>query len=397
MLRSRRLLAVALLAVLALPACTDEQDPISPISPNAALLPRPGSSGIVVMTRNIYLGAEITGILAVPLEGVPLAAAQAWAEVQATDFHARAELLADEIAATNPHLVGLNEVALYRVQMTSDILAVVNGVPTFIGAPVPNATTEAYDFVEILLAALEARGLDYRVASHVTDHDLEVPAFAGMDGPLPLFMDVRYTDHDVILARADVVTSDPWGQTYAASLPIPLGPVTLPLLRGWTSVEATVAGQEFLFVSTHLEVQEYPFIQIPQVTELLGWLEGYDGTVVLTGDLNSAANPSALPASRTATYPMLLAAGFEDTWLRKNDADEGLTCCQLATLLNEESRLNQRLDLILVRPAEGRMVGPFHATTVGDDASVRTPTGLWASDHAGVAAILRVAGSVAMR
>jgi hypothetical protein len=395
-MRMSRLLLLALLPIPGLAACTDEQ-PFAPDLPQEArLMADPGSAGVVVMSRNIFLGAEIMSILEVPFDQVPIAAAMAWQEVVATDFPARAELLADEIAAAGPHLVGLNEVSLYRVQTTSDMLAFVSGAPTWIGPPVPNASVEAYDFIEILLAALEARGLDYRIAAQVTDHDLEVPAFAGMGAEGPLFMDIRYTDHDVILARSDVDTENAYAQVYTAFLPVPMGPLTLPLLRGWAAVEATVGMREFLFVATHLEVQEYPTVQAAQLAELMAWMDLYEGTTVLVGDLNSAANPSAPERARTATYPTLLAAGFHDTWLRTHDANDGVTCCQAASLMNAESLLTERLDLVLVRQPDGNLRGGYQTTVIGDDPSVRTASGLWASDHAGLVTILRMPPSFAL-
>src|SRR5262245_40410122 len=66
----------------------------------------------VVMTRNLYLGASLDAavIADTPLEFV-IAVATSYGTVQFTDFPARAEALADEIAESDPDLVGLQEVA----------------------------------------------------------------------------------------------------------------------------------------------------------------------------------------------------------------------------------------------------------------------------------------------
>lgn len=380
-MRRTRLLALALGTALTASACVDDRAPFDLPPQDARVLPAAGAAGVVVMTRNLYLGAEIMGLLEVTDPNqVPFEAAALWGEIVATDFHARAKLLADEIESVKPHLVGLNEVSLYRSQWPSNILT---------GTLAPDAADVEYDFLHILMEELEGRGLDYQVASYVTDHDLEVPAYAP-DRPQFPFRDIRYTDHDVILRRGDVVIHDTHAQTFAAYLPVPMFGAELPLLRGWTAVDASVGMHRLLFVSTHLEVQDYAFVQVPQAQQLLAWVNQYQGTVVLTGDLNSAANPSAPAKAKTATYGLFLAAGFEDVWLRQHDADEGLTCCQLPSLLNQQSLLQERLDLVLVRH-DGRITGGFQTAVVGDDPFVRTPSGLWASDHAGVAAVLRFA------
>src|SRR2546423_764798 len=73
---------------------------------------------ISVYTRNLYLGADITPLISVPsASGVPAVAATLWQQVQASDFPARAQVLAGEIVARAPDLVALQEVTLYRRQV----------------------------------------------------------------------------------------------------------------------------------------------------------------------------------------------------------------------------------------------------------------------------------------
>jgi len=75
-----------------------------------------------VMTRNIYLGGDITRPIRAALDRTghdgALALGHANHElrevVDRTDFATRSRLLAQEIAATQPDLVGLQEVALWR-------------------------------------------------------------------------------------------------------------------------------------------------------------------------------------------------------------------------------------------------------------------------------------------
>ena len=84
----------------------------------------PRGPRIKVMTRNVYLGADINRILVPddPSVPIPVLVAQTWGMVQQTNFSERARALADEIAAATPHLVGLQEVSLYRMQNPGDVL-----------------------------------------------------------------------------------------------------------------------------------------------------------------------------------------------------------------------------------------------------------------------------------
>ena len=65
-----------------------------------------------VMTYNVYFGADLTPIFFAATEAELLAAVgNAWANVQATDIPLRADAIADEIAASAPSVVGLQEAA----------------------------------------------------------------------------------------------------------------------------------------------------------------------------------------------------------------------------------------------------------------------------------------------
>ncbi|KJY36300.1 endonuclease, partial [Streptomyces sp. NRRL S-444] len=115
-----------------------------------------------VMTRNLYLGADLAPVLAATTpQGLVAAVTAVWANVQATNFPERAEALADEIAASDPHLVGLQEAVLWRSQ-----------TPAGPGS----ATHVEYDFLQILLDELSARGKHYKAVASVTvGSDFEAP------------------------------------------------------------------------------------------------------------------------------------------------------------------------------------------------------------------------------
>jgi endonuclease/exonuclease/phosphatase family metal-dependent hydrolase len=396
----------AVLALVALLASS-----ASAVSPPSS---EPGNSGekkpitmkksVTVMTRNLYLGGDIS----LPLSATSLAdalasAGYAWQTVVATDFPRRARALAEEIATVHPDLIGLQEVGLWRVEAPSDEVALVGGELVPVDGFAPDATQVAYDFLAILLDALAARGLEYEVASAVQNADLELPVPTSLE-PLTL-MDVRYTDHDVILARADrpgLHTFNPQGANFDASLAVTIANVIpVKVARGWTSVDVTIdtkgAEETFRFFNSHPEAFSDQ-VTFAQVTELAGLVAQSPYPVILAGDLNTG--PDVVPQAYA-----LITSILTDAWAARHGEAGGLTCCQLATLTNADSLLGSRIDHVLYDgPFKARSVdvvgevpvdpplelavdlpafGPFPVLPAG------TPM-YWASDHAGVAAELRI-------
>src|SRR5260370_28330496 len=73
--------------------------------------------GIVVMTENVYYGFDTDPLLGAQNPGdIPVLVAQAFQQLLSTDFQERAQAIAGEIARKRPHLIGLQEVALIRIQ-----------------------------------------------------------------------------------------------------------------------------------------------------------------------------------------------------------------------------------------------------------------------------------------
>jgi endonuclease/exonuclease/phosphatase family metal-dependent hydrolase len=359
-----------------------------------------------VMTQNLYVGADLFKILNGAPEDVPLNAAEIFSDIQATDFHQRAEAIADSIAKHKPHLIGLQEVSLIRTQCPDDIVFPPED-------PTPNATEVFADYLQILLNALAARGENYEVATLVENADVELPvANLGLlpNCPFPLF-DARLTDYDVTLRRADVDVTFEFSGNYLANFPVPTPAGPIVFTRGYNIVDVDLKGRSYRFVNTHLEVDGNPFangFQFAQAFELTQILDGLavglgDEIVVLVGDLNSdpADGPfveCALPPTFSAfgmcptPYAVIAANEYKNTWaVRNGAADDGYTCCQQDLLTNDDSWLDERIDHIWVRAPLGGAQGPnflraVHAITVGDRQKDRTASWLWPSDHAGVVA-----------
>jgi hypothetical protein len=362
-------LALSLSLVAALTACGSSGDPASAQDAVSTSAVDPGNAGgnkfVTVMTRNLYIGGAVEPFFepGVTTTQIPGLAAQLWATVQATDFPERAAAIADEMEETRPALVGLQEVALWRTQFPGD---------AFSPAGVP-ATEVVYDFLEILLAELEARGLSYRAVT--VRENIDVEAFT-----IPGFRDVRLTDRDAILARSDVKVEATDGGTFQAAISVPLGGAggpTVNVVRGWSSAVVKIQGVELVFANTHLEPFS-PIVQGFQAAELYGIFAGESRPVVLVGDFNSAPGES--------TYALFTGGGYVDAFGALHPGVDGFTCCQLEDLLNPTSVLDERVDHVFL----GGALSPKEAVIVGADPADRTEFGLWPSDHAGVTARIRL-------
>jgi hypothetical protein len=338
---------------------------------------------IPVMTRNLYLGADLSPVFEAAAKGdgpgIVQATTVAWQNVKATNFPERAGAVADEIEHSEPLLVGLQEVSLFRTGPPDSITA----------TPTPAEHVEL-DYLDILLKQLDQRGLHYAPVTITKEADAENPGYTAPG----VLQDIRLTDRDVILARTDVSSSklqlsNQQSGNYAtyASLPIGQTGQSIKLLRGWGSVDVTLRGQKFRFINTHLE-QEGPLnaIQVAQGNEILNGPANTSLPVILAGDFNSRADGTG-----TSTYDNLINAGFKDAWSATHPRELGNTWGHDADLLNTTVDLTQRLDLVLFRnklSVTPKLCG-LDADVVGDELGDRTPSGLWPSDHAGVVATLR--------
>ena len=359
-MKTARLAVAAALAAIA--GCGDSDDE---------------ESAFRVMSQNAYYGFPVGILLEAPAEEIPIRAAEAFEYLLATDFAGRAEAMADKIAEERPHLIGLQEMALIRLQSPGD--AVEGGVEP--------AEVVLFDYVQILLDALAARGLDYRVAGSVENVDVELPMITGLD-PLT-FDDVRLTDRDVVLARGDVEIGHVVTGNYEARASVPsLG---IEIKRGYVALDAGLGGTaRCRFVCTHLEDTPFDDIQLHQAQELVELLEAERKAVILVGDFNS-------PAPTGPTYKRLLESGYADAQV----GDGGLTWGHDPDLANPSDAFTMRLDLVLTRGSR-HPIFPVHLEARslevwGDDLEERTESGLWPSDHAAVIAEFGVVSGVSWR
>lgn len=344
----------------------------------------PTGETVRVMTRNVYLGADLNPALqADNLCDAIDGAGQIWNEVQRTDFRERAVPLGREIRRARPHLVGLQEVALWRKQEPSDL-----GAPPINPGGTP-ATEVEFDFLRLLMRQLGKR---YRVVGVQEETDVEMPADVDGDdttgGACGADLDGRLTMRDVILARRGVKTKKLRGGNYENRYEADVGGIPVASDRGWLSTQARVGSARFRFVNTHLEAFGDPKIREAQAKELIRKALRGRGQKVLVGDLNSG-----LPKRHR------IGAGLTDSpddplafraLKRFGMKDRGAvhSCCFPSALDDPAFEFDHTVDHVLVKPRV-RLAGrrPF---ITGDNPRQMTPSGLWPSDHGGVVSTLRL-------
>jgi endonuclease/exonuclease/phosphatase family metal-dependent hydrolase len=355
-------------------------------------------SALKVMTRNIYLGGNINRPIRAALdrtgrEGV-LALGHANHElreiVERTDFATRSRLLAEEIAAARPDLIGLQEVALWR-----------HGPMQLDQIGRPNATEVDYDFLATLLADLTKRGVSYEIVHVQQESDVEAPAFTGNPyaGTAVAAEDVRLTDRDVILVRSEagIRVEESGGSNFSRRFEVRLGDTTFPFVRGYAWADIALGSARIRFITTHLESQSARLARA-QAEELLNGPAGNTRLpTVIACDCNSnPASPAArsgLPIGSGAAYRVITNDhGFTDLWLHEpGRADPGNTAW-LSELANDETAdFERRIDLVLARSTPRDQVSVSRAEVTGDELSDRDPVSrLWPSDHAGLIVQLQI-------
>jgi endonuclease/exonuclease/phosphatase family metal-dependent hydrolase len=332
------------------------------------------SPEITVMTRNLYLGSGLSELVAMPSGPAEIATGSGddWANVLASDFRTRAAALAEEVARVRPDVVGLQEVTLWRDSPDSDLRA----------NPVPNATRPVADNLALFTSALAARGTPYRPMAVAVTDDFEVVRRTP-EG----ISDVRITDRDVLLVRADRVewvTSPRTGQ-YAAVRELPSWPAPVGSPRAWATIDYWLdACTTVRVLNTHLEVggPRTGLVQERQAEEALAVIAASPHPVIAMGDFNAQAGDP-----HTDTYERLTAV-LHDVWATAHPGDPGPTCCQGKGLRDLEPQLRGRVDLVLTSgdwPVS-------HVARTGAEPFRRGPAPVWASDHAGVTARIAVTG-----
>jgi endonuclease/exonuclease/phosphatase family metal-dependent hydrolase len=332
----------------------------------AALIAAPSTTmadddgSIRLITQNMDEGTDFIELSAARTPAQFVAAVTTtYNNILATKPAERAAAMAREIARQRPDLVALQE---------ASVLWTGSGGP---------ATTVRSDLLQSLLDALAGLGQPYVAVAIVPGFDAQAPSTLGFD--------VRLTTQDAILVRADLQSelkvSNLQIQEFGvrAEAQTAVGPLVNP--NGWAAIDVRTRRSGFRFVTTHLDAGS-PAVRVAQAGELLLTAANTSLPVIIAGDFNIDADSSLDPSF--PGYQAVINAGFTDAWRSKRAPDPGFTCCQAQNVLNPTSLLNQRIDLVLFRGA----FGVADISLIGNRPADRTSSGLWPSDHAGVAATL---------
>jgi hypothetical protein len=373
------------------------------VAPSAEAKPKGKFVQVEVMTRNLFLGADLGPALrSTGFESFIEANGEILREVDLTDFPRRAEGLAEEIKQKRPDLIGLQEVAHWR---TGPVAI----PPAITGAPFGAVTTE-YDFLEILLDELSERGLSYEAAVVKEEFDFEAPADENNvdnDAPPGLFnsdpatndegpnslddaeLNGRLTMRDVILvneeSNVNAELTNPQTGTFSDLYEPVVAGITIPVIRGWTAGDVTVSlgngnfERSFRFVNSHFEAfddeTQVPSIRARQAAELVAGPASPARTIIL-GDFNSDV-PGVKPGDEQA-YQVLLDAGF-----REVSVDAPISCCVSDLFTSPPSEFDHQVDHVMTNIAGVELV---NSAVTG----LQQRNGIYNSDHAGVYSKLKV-------
>jgi endonuclease/exonuclease/phosphatase family metal-dependent hydrolase len=367
---------------------------------------------LTVMTRNLYLGADLTPALqATNIDQAINAGGQIVNQVHATKFPSvRAALLAAEIKKQKPDIVGLQEAALWRTGPV-DINAA-------LGSPAASTTDpDGGDFLTDLLTQLnkgkkgkkgsasaakkKSSTLRYKIAVVKPEFDFELPVNNGTGGLAAATHNERLTMRDAILVRqgGGVKFSNASSGTFNTLLRENVAGVkTVDVTRGWASADVKVNGRKLHVVDSHLEAfdsqasnpasdgKSYPKggIREAQANQLVapGGPASSKLPTLLIGDFNSdvPAHGDQVTPGDTLAYQALLNGGFSERAL----TPPPFGCCiEDPNLANPSSAgITHRVDHIMSNSSKVKFKKGALTSTYAN--------GLWSSDHFGVASQLLI-------
>jgi hypothetical protein len=367
---------------------------------------------LTVMTRNLYLGADLSPALnATSVDGAVNAAFEIEQQVHRTKFPSvRAALLANEIKKRKPDIVGLQEAAWWRTG-PYDPSAIT-------GSPKATQTDpQGGDFLSDLLTQLNKGGkkgkkgaanakkappLRYRIAVVKNEFDYELPVNQGSGGltvcPAQCHNE-RLTMRDAILVRKGVKISNASSGTFNTLLRVKVGGVlNVDVTRGWAAVDAKVHGKKVHVVDSHFEAfdsgasntgsdgKTYPKggVREAQAKQLIapGGPTTSKHPTLLIGDFNSDSpvHGDQVDPGDALAYRALLAGG----WSERAFTPPPFGCCiQDPNLSNPSATgVTHRVDHIMSNTKKLKFKKGGLTSTFAN--------GLWSSDHFGVWSQLQI-------
>ncbi len=362
-------------------------------------MPANATSEITVMTRNIYLGADVGKALEL-IPDLPAAAQYMWDQMRKTDFGSRSKLLADEINQYKPDVIGIQEATIWKCQKN-----------------LWSKRTTIYDFVEILLKQLSG---EYEVAE-LNSAKAYNPGFS--ISPIPYLTKVidpevfqrifsqdsafcGFETGDTLIVKKQLQSEviNLGNTEYEASYSVV--PTLMTIYRGYTWADIKINGTPTRFITTHLE-SLWDENKIPnsarQARQLISDTSNTKMPLIIMGDFNSdpkdprgkgGLNPGLQPveslncppnSSTCSAYKLMIENDFIDagpnsldpknfTWgMNAQLSGPDLERKSAAQKFGNQFGFTDRLDYVFVK----NNVRVNSAEIIG----VKPP---YASDHAGV-------------
>ena len=260
-----------------------------------------------VMTRNLYLGADV-GVALKLLPDMPAAAQFMWDQVEATDFNKRASRFAAEAARERPDVIALQEATTWSCS-------------TGLGGN----QRVVFDFTRQFLAATRAMGMPYVLAT-ARGETARNPGFSL--GPIPFLTNIHdpatfqplfgsddadcgFQTSDALAVRADLAPHVLAAGTADYPTETTLAPLVLVVPRGFAWADIDIHGTPVRFATTHLESFWVPGEVPPsahQAAELVHTLASTTMPLVAMGDFNSdprdPRDPDDNPGDQPETSPV---------------------------------------------------------------------------------------------
>jgi hypothetical protein len=367
---------------------------------------------LTVMSRNLYLGGDLTPILnANTVDQAVDAGGEIVNQVHATKFPSvRAASIAAEMKKRKPDIVGLQEAAWWRTGPVN--------LEAALGTPTASQTDPlGGDFLTDLLNSLNSGGkqasaakkkkkpLRYALAVVKPEIDAEFPVNDDGNGSGLTGADhnERLTMRDAILVRKGVGIKfkNPATGTFHTLLRVVVGGVkTFDVTRGWAAIDVKARGRNLHIVDAHLEAFDSKGsndtnqgttlgkgdIRAAQAAQLVtampnGAVRAGKIPTILLGDMNSDDDTVPNNGDRNA-YNALLAGGFSE-----RSTASPLGCCLNDPFLvggpNSINDFDHQVDHVLANRKKVRFVKGF----VDGRAPVN---GLYPSDHAALTSVLKI-------
>ena len=282
---------------------------------------------VTVMSRNLYLGSDV-GVAMELIPDFPAAAQFMWEQVKKTDFSKRAPVLAAQIRAENPDVIGIQEATTWycKKNLFSKKVAVFNFTDSLLKELNDEYVIPTKDSVSAFNPGYSIAPVPY--LTKVNDAETFQPLFGtdsaacGFEIGDTLFIKSSLANKVLKVGNTEYV------DTYT------IVPTLMTIYRGYTWADINIAGIPTRFVSTHLESiwdENKAPNAAKQATQLISDLSETKMPVIVIGDFNSdprdprpkgAANPGLQPtasdecpadSNKCNAYKLMREAGFADS------------------------------------------------------------------------------------